>query len=269
MQYDPIKRTLGRIFNRPPLLRRLFYFILGLLLLRTWHVKHRLRKISGFLPENASVLDAGCGFGQYTWKMGRINRNWVIRGVDIDGGHIEQCKAFFASSPLRQRTSFDRLDLTLLADNETFDLVLAVDVMEHISDDEKVLRNFYNALKNNGFIMISTPSDKGGSDVHHENDKSFIDEHVRNGYGAGELKEKLAAAGFRNISAAYTYGKPGHVSWLLSMKYPVKLLNISRLFLALLPAYYLAVYPAASILNTFDICMTHKSGTGLLVTANK
>jgi len=269
MQYDPIKRNLARFINGSPLLRKVFYFTLELLLLRTWHVKRRLRVISGLLPENASVLDAGCGFGQYTWRMGRMNRNWVIRGVDIDGRHVAECRKFFASTSLSQRTSFDRLDLRLLDNKETFDLVLAVDVMEHIDEDIKVLKNFYNALKNNGYLIISTPSDKGGSDVHDENDRSFIDEHVRNGYGKDELREKLSAAGFRNVSAVYTYGKPGHISWLLSMKYPVKLLNISRLFFPVLPVYYLIVYPFAFILNIFDIHMIHKTGTGLLVTANK
>jgi hypothetical protein len=72
-----------------------------------------------------------------------------------------------------------------------------------------------------------------------------------------------------DIRSLYTYGKPGTVSWRLSMKYPVKLLNISKIFLLVLPVYYLLFFPVAFILNFFDLCMTHKTGTGLLVTANK
>jgi hypothetical protein len=124
-------------------------------------------------------------------------------------------------------------------------------------------------LKNNGFLIISTPSDKGGSDVYEENERSFIDEHVRNGYGAEEIRKKLSSAGFRNVTTEYTYGKPGSISWLLSMKYPVKMLSISKVLLLIMPFYYLLIFPLAFTLNTFDICMTHKSGTGLLVTANK
>ena len=269
MQYDPIKKTLGRIFTGPPFRRKLFYLLLDLLLLRAWHVSRKLKEISKLLPDDASVLDAGCGFGQYTWRMGRKNRNWTIRGIDIDSQHIAECREFFASSAIGKRTSFHQQDLTSLTDNDAFDLVLTVDVMEHINEDEKAFRNFYNALKNNGYLVISTPSDKGGSDVHDENDKSFIDEHVRNGYGEEEIKQKLSAAGFSNVTTQYTYGKPGSVSWRLSMKYPVKMLNISKLLFLILPLYYLMVLPVAFVLNAFDICMTHKSGTGLLVTANK
>jgi hypothetical protein len=43
MQYDPIKRSLGNVFNKAPFLRKLFYNLLDLLLLRCWHVHKALR----------------------------------------------------------------------------------------------------------------------------------------------------------------------------------------------------------------------------------
>ncbi len=112
----------------------------------------------------------------------------------------------------------------------SFDLILSVDVMEHIREDELVFRNFSRALKPGGYLLISTPSDQGGSDVRNAKEHSFIDEHVRNGYGVNEISEKLEHAGFRNIRTSYTYGVPGNISWHLSMKYPVKMLNYSKLF---------------------------------------
>jgi hypothetical protein len=124
-------------------------------------------------------------------------------------------------------------------------------------------------LQDNGILLISTPSDKGGSDVHNNEGESFIDEHVRDGYSIQDITEKLTSAGFRNIEASYTYGKPGNISWRLSMKYPVKMLNASYLFFILLPFYYLIFFPVSVILNLFDLWLTHKSGTGLLVTARK
>jgi SAM-dependent methyltransferase len=141
--------------------------------------------------------------------------------------------------------------------------------MEHIEEDVAVFQNFYKSLKNNGILLISTPSDKGGSDVHSDQEESFIDEHVRDGYGIKEIIEKLSLSGFSNIEASYTYGKPGNISWRLSMKYPVKMLNTSYLFFLLLPFYYLLFFPVSIILNIFDLFLTHKTGTGLLVTARK
>jgi len=269
MQYDPIKRVVGRFFSGPVIMRRLFYFFLDLLLLRTWHVKKALKKILRKYPGEAFVLDAGAGFGQYTWRMSRMNRLWKIKAVDIDQVHINNNNVFFRKAGLSGRVICETMDLTQLNESDTYDFILSVDVMEHIRDDELVFRNFCRALRPGGSVLISTPSDQGGSDVHNKEEHSFIDEHVRDGYGIAEISQKLERAGFDSIRASYTYGKPGNISWRLSMKYPVQMLNRSNLFFVILPFYYLAFFPVAVILNFFDIFLTHKSGTGLLVSASR
>ncbi|MDR0814680.1 MAG: hypothetical protein LBN37_02890, partial [Bacteroidales bacterium] len=83
------------------------------------------------------------------------------------------------------------------------------------------------------------------------------------------IQDKLRKAGFTHVKAAYTYGFPGHISWLLSMKYPLRLLNISKLFILLLPIYYLTVILPCLLLNQCDVCARHSSGTGLKVKAVK
>lgn len=270
MQYDPIKRTLGNVFNRKPVLRKLFYRLLDLLLLRTWHIKRELkqwRKINN--QTNGYVLDAGSGFGQYVYFMSKMLPNYKIKGIDIKEEQIEDCEQFFEKTGKKQQVSFQLVDLTAFVEQNSFDLILSVDVMEHIEDDVQVFRNFYASLKPGGMLLVSTPSDKGGSDVHHEHDHSFIDEHVRDGYGIDEIKDKLIAAGFRHVDARYNYGTPGKISWKLSMKFPIQLLNISKWFFIIIPFYFLFTYPIAFVLNYFDLYGTHKTGTGLIVKAMK
>jgi SAM-dependent methyltransferase len=269
MQYEPIKQSLGRFFAGSLFMRKTLYFLLDLLLLRTWHVKKALRKISLQYPGEASVLDAGSGFGQYTWRMSRMNKLWKIKALDINSEQIDDCNKFFEKSGLSERVVFQTGDLTALADLNCYNIILSVDVMEHIEEDVLVFQNFYKSLKENGVLLISTPSDQGGSDVHNAEEESFIDEHVRDGYSIKDITDKLTLAGFKNIEAGYTYGKPGNISWRLSMKYPVKMLNTSYLFFIILPFYYLIFFPVSIILNIFDLSLTHKTGTGLLVTARK
>jgi SAM-dependent methyltransferase len=269
MQYDPIKKKVGRFFSGSLLMRKAFYFCLDLLLLRAWHVRKALKRIARKNPFRAVMLDAGAGFGQYTWRMSRMNANWLIKAVDIDPDHTSGNNAFFTKTGLSDRVTCETADLTKLAEKEKYDFILSVDVMEHIREDELVFRNFFNALKPGGVLLISTPSDTGGSDVHDESGRSFIDEHVRDGYSIKDITGKLTASGFRNIRARYTYGIPGSISWRLSMKYPVKMLNASSIFYPILPFYYLLIFPFALILNIFDVLLTHKSGTGLLVSADK
>ena len=95
MQYEPIKRSVSRFFTGPPVMRKILYSLLDLLLLRTWHVKKALRKIARQFPGEASVLDAGSGFGQYTWRMSRMNTRWKIKAVDINSEHVCGLHCFF------------------------------------------------------------------------------------------------------------------------------------------------------------------------------
>jgi len=271
MKYDPVKKQLGNTFNKSPFLRKLFYELLDLLLLRTWHVKRAIRQhLSNRRKEQLHVLDAGMGFGQYSYYLARKFRQWNIRGIDVKAEQVDDCNMFFTKTNLKN-ASFATGDLTRLDEKEQYDFILSVDVMEHIKDDNLVFSNFYNAMKDNGMLLISTPSDQGGSDVHHhhEDEHSFVDEHVRNGYNISAIQLQLKKAGFTYTEASYSYGIPGKIAWKLSMKYPIQMLNISKFFFILLPVYYLIFFPLCLILNGFDLCCKHRTGTGLIVKAWK
>jgi len=269
MKYDPIKRNLGSVFNKTVSSRVLFYKLLDLLLLRTWHIKKELRQISGKLPQPVTVLDAGAGFGQYSFYMSDKHHDWDITAVDVKEEQVEDCNRFFSKIGRQNRVNFIVGDLTKFREKEKYSLILCVDVMEHILEDDLVFANYFSSLKPNGALLISTPSDQGGSDVHDEHDESFIDEHVRDGYNIQDIQEKLEKAGFSKVQARYSYGTPGKVSWKLSMKYPITLLNKSKLFFVFIPFYYLITFPFSLILNKIDVNKKHNSGTGLIVKAIK
>ncbi|MBC7448773.1 MAG: class I SAM-dependent methyltransferase [Hymenobacteraceae bacterium] len=269
MHYDPIKRALGEVFNRTPWLRRVFYHLLDLLLLRTWHVHRELRAwAAGRTQEAITILDAGSGYGQYTYFLTGLSRNWQVLAVDVKQEQVDDCNNFFRQIG-RTNVQFAVEDLVLFQQPNTFDLALSVDVMEHILEDVEVFINIHASLKPGGMLLISTPSDQGGSDVHDGSETSFIEEHVRDGYNIHEIQQKLRRAGFERIEAQYSYGEPGQVSWRLSMKYPILMLGFSRWFFVLLPFYYAVVFPLCLILNWFDARTTHESGTGLIVKAWK
>jgi hypothetical protein len=105
--------------------------------------------------------------------------------------------------------------------------------------------------------------------VHGDEESSFIEEHVRDGYNINEIQDKLRSAGFSKIEARYQYGNPGKISWRLSMKYPILMLGATKLFFIILPFYYIITYPISFVLNYFDVHLKHKTGTGLIVKAWK
>jgi len=265
MQYDPIKIFLGKIFGSQPFFRKIFYRLLDILFLRAWYIRHELKQLHN--NHNYSILDAGSGFGQYTYRMKHMFPSSQILAIDLKEEQMEDCRQFFNKAGLKKGVSFKKADLTKFIKNDSFDLVLSVDVMEHITEDEKVFSNFYKSLKKNGTLIISTPSDQGGSDTDHG--ENFISEHVRDGYSIYDIKEKLNTAGFTNISAQYSYGKPGNISWLLSIKYPIIMLGKSKLFFIFMPFYYLLIILFCLILNFIDLKSNLSRGTGLIVKAIK
>ncbi|MBK9399729.1 MAG: class I SAM-dependent methyltransferase [Bacteroidetes bacterium] len=269
MQYDPIKRSLGNVFNKSPFLRKLFYRLLDLLLLRAWHVHKELKGWMHNAPATPQILDAGAGYGQYSFWMNRRMPQADILAVDVKEEQVEDCNRFFTAIGSGKKVNFIVGDLTKFVQPDRYDLAISVDVMEHILEDVEVFKNIHASLKKGGMLLISTPSDQGGSDVHDDSGSSFIEEHVRDGYNIVEIQDKLRLAGFNKIEARYNYGTPGKISWRLSMKYPILMLGATKLFFIILPFYYLIAYPIAYVLNWMDVSTHHPTGTGLVVKAWK
>lgn len=269
MQYEPVKKSLGLFFRQSCWLRKIFYKILDLLLLRAWHVHRELKAWARDKKnKHVHVLDAGAGFGQYTYYLTQMSPKWSVLAVDVKPEHVCDCNRFFHHTE-KNNVLFKTEDLTTFQQPETFDLILSVEVMEHIQEDCKVFKNFHTSLKDDGMLLLTVPSDKGGSGVYKKGDKSFIEEHVRNGYSLAELKKKLKKAGFSKVESRYTYGKPGSSSWILSLKYPIIMVGTSKYMFTVLPFYYLLVFPLCLLLNYMDVNGKHATGTSILVKAYK
>lgn len=215
-----------------------------------------------------SILDAGAGFGQYTYWLQRKVKDCKILSVDVKEEQVADCNNFFKKIGAGN-VLFEVQDLTKYVKENSYDLVVCVDVMEHIEEDVQVFKNFYASMKSGAMLIISTPSDQGGSDVHEGDQSSFIEEHVRDGYNIIAIQDKLKSAGFQKTEARYQYGAPGKIAWKLSMKYPILMLGASKLFFIILPFYYVVAYPISFVLNYLDTYSMHKTGTGLIVKAWK
>jgi 2-polyprenyl-3-methyl-5-hydroxy-6-metoxy-1,4-benzoquinol methylase len=268
MHYDPIKKVFGDVVRKNPRLRILFYKLLGIMFLREWYVKRELRRQFCSRKTPFTVYDAGSGFGQYSYYIAKLFPLASIFGIDLKEEQVNDCNTFFHSIGLT-RCSFAVEDLTQIQHADTFDFILSVDVMEHIPDDIGVFNNFFRALKSGGTVLINTPSNLGGSDAHSDEEESFIGEHARNGYGAEEILKKLESAGFNVESIRYTYGPWGSRYWKLGIKYPMQMLNVSKIFFVLLPFYYSIALPLILPMMWLDYIADNKTGTGLNVLAKK
>ncbi len=269
MLYDPIKNIFASAIKKFPFLTVLFYKTLDVMFLRSWYVRRELKNLRKVLGDKEiSIYDAGTGYGQYSYFMARRLQPDNIYAVDIKEDWINNCKSFFSQRGLKN-VSFGIEDLTKIDHVSQFDLILCVDVMEHIVDDTSVFQNFYNALKKDGFLVINTPSIYGGSDAHEDEDESFIGEHARTGYSFEDLEAKLKPIGFSIYQKKYTYGFWGDKAWRLGIKYPMLMLNASKLFFLILPFYYLVTLPFTFLMMYVDYSGNNKIGAGVNLIAKK
>lgn len=267
MRYDPVKTVFGNVVRAHPLLRRLFYTALGIMFLRSWYVKRELRGLFAH-HRLEHLFDAGSGFGQYTYYCVRRFPLSSVLAVDVKEEQIRDCTGFFQTLGYTNVT-FRVEDLLEPLHTAEFDLILSVDVMEHIADDRRVFRNFARALRPGGFLLINTPSDRGGSDTDAAGEEGFIDEHARVGYGADEIAAKLAEAGLTVERVTYTYGPWGMRAWRAGIKVPMLLLNRTKAWFLFLPLYYAVVLPFVLAMMALDISSVNRTGAGLLVVARK
>jgi SAM-dependent methyltransferase len=269
MYYDPVKNIFANVIRKFPTLRIFFYKILDIMFLRSWYVRRELIALRNKLGKtDMNIYDAGSGFGQYTYFMSKNLTPCSILSVDVKKEWITDCERFFRSKKI-MNVSFGTEDLTKIEHQNVFDLIVCVDVMEHIEEDEKVFANFYRALKKDGYLLINSPSIFGGSDVHNNEEESFISEHARDGYSIEDLEAKLHQFGFSTYKSKYTYGFWGDISWRLGIKYPMLMLNLSKLFLFILPFYYLLTFPFTLIMMRLDFSGENKIGSGINFIAQK
>ena len=237
--------------------------------LRSWYVRRELKALrTKFGNSKIEIFDAGSGYGQYTYFMAKNLQPCSIYSVDVKEDWIADCREFFRKKKI-SNVSFAVEDLTKTTHQEKFDLIVCIDVMEHIAEDQKVFSNFYHALKKGGYTLINSPSVFGGSDVHHDTEESFISEHARDGYSKEDLEAKLHPLGFSTYKTRYTYGFWGDKAWRLGIKYPMLLLNITKLFLIILPLYYLLTFPFTLIMMNLDFVTENKIGSGINIIAKK
>jgi methionine biosynthesis protein MetW len=126
------------------------------LLDRCCHVYQDYQKdvISLFEPcPDATLLDLGCGNGEFTQKIAARIGTSHICGIDISGENVKQARA--KGIDCRQ----SNLDQVILPfEDESFDIICANQVLEHLSDTDTLPKEVHRMLKPGGYAVISTPN---------------------------------------------------------------------------------------------------------------
>ncbi len=166
----------------------------------------RARRVLPFVHSAyKDILDVGCGQGIFTFEIARRFPDSIVTGVDINTELLKRNQNIVEKLQLKN-CRFLEQDITKMTLRNAYDLVMSVDNLEHIEDDELALRNFYQALRHNGEMLLHVPGYYRRWLVFGWNVNFDVKGHVRPGYTQEQIVEKVRQADFQVMEAFYTYG---------------------------------------------------------------
>ncbi len=140
------------------------------------------------LRPDSKILDLGCGTGGNLGLLESLGSTWAL-----DASRT-------AASFVRQR-GFPRIAVAsateLPVGDESFDVVTAFGVIEHVEEDERMLREMRRVTRSGGHMLVVTSAHRWLWSVH--DDRVH---HVRR-YRIAELGERVRRAGWRIDQLSY------------------------------------------------------------------
>jgi methionine biosynthesis protein MetW len=101
----------------------------------------------------SSFLDIGCGSGSLTVEIAKITKANKVYGVDVSKEALE-ASAHKGIVVTEVDLDYDKLPFP----DNYFDLVTAIEVIEHLSNTDKFLNEAWRVLNIRGLFVLSTPN---------------------------------------------------------------------------------------------------------------
>ena len=180
---------------------RLVYDRLHQLEEHDWWYAARRRVVFGFIEQLARtqrlarVLDAGCGTG---YNLG-ILKNYAdeVMGLEISEDAIRFARERQKGAPLTEPIVLGSFPDDVPFPEEHFNLIISLDVLEHIAEDVRSLMKFRRLLAQDGILLLTVPAFQFLWSEHDE----FL--HHKRRYDKRSLRAALEEADFSVTKLTY------------------------------------------------------------------
>lgn len=138
----------------------------------------------------SKILDLGCSGGVTIQQLERLGYT-DVGGLDVSPAAIERCR----SVGLKNLHAMDAQSPNL--PDDSYDLIIASDVLEHLADEQAALKAWFRILRPNGVVLVFVPAFLFMWSPH-----DVVNQHYRR-YRLPELEARLAAVGFETLRRSY------------------------------------------------------------------
>lgn len=169
------------------------------------HSHYRWHAIEPLADRSAGrTLEVGGGDGRMSFELADHGHEGELVVSEYDPRSVAEAEAIKAAGGYANVT-ISQGDVRALRGGTGFDQALAIDVLEHIDDDELAIRQVAEALRPGGRLVVSVPTPRYPQVF----GRAFHEHlgHVREGYYLEDLQPKLDAAGFDVVEHRYYTGR--------------------------------------------------------------
>ena len=104
--------------------------------------------------EKKTILDIGCGGGLISEEFAK--RKAFVTGIDENSFNIRQAKEHAINNSLKINYINNSLNSFLKKNTKKFDLILCLEVLEHVDNIENTLDKISKLMSNNSILILST-----------------------------------------------------------------------------------------------------------------
>ena len=120
--------------------------------IKSHRMSYILDQINNRNIRNLKILDVGCGGGIICEPLARLGAK--VTGIDFAPNNIIAAKIHSKKNKLK--INYINKDIEKSKLDEKFDIILMFEVLEHLDNWKKTIKNIKKNLNNNGLIIIST-----------------------------------------------------------------------------------------------------------------
>ncbi|MDO8610070.1 MAG: class I SAM-dependent methyltransferase [bacterium] len=112
----------------------------------------RFDKVTQLISNNMSMLDVGCGKGEFLNYLKEKKKDVILSGIDLSDIAIDFIKT-------RLEGTFKVGNINNISEyfTDKFDVIVCFETLEHLDDPVLFIREVRKVLKKDGFLIITTP----------------------------------------------------------------------------------------------------------------